>query len=47
MNLNGDNFKITRAGFLLTCLTCLTARVKKFAVKKNGTGDEIAETVKH
>ena len=42
MNLNGDNFKITRAGFSLTCLTCLTARVKKFAVKKNGTGDKMA-----
>jgi hypothetical protein len=41
-DLNGDNFKVTRAGFSLTCLTCLTARVKKFAVKKNGTGDKIA-----
>jgi hypothetical protein len=39
--LNGDNFKITRAGFSLTCLTCLTARVKRFAEKKNGTGHKI------
>jgi len=41
-DLNGDNFKVARTGFSLTCLTCLTARQKKFALKKNGTGHNLA-----
>jgi hypothetical protein len=40
--LNGDNFKIARTGFSLTCLACLTAKQRKNALKKNGTGHHIA-----
>jgi len=36
--LDGDNFKIAKTGFLLTCLTCLTAKQKKLALKKHETG---------
>ena len=44
-DLNGDNFKIARDGFSLTCLACLTARQKKFALKKKGTGQSIASGI--
>jgi hypothetical protein len=45
-DLNGDNFKMARNGFSLTCLICLTARQKKFALKKKDkTGQPIASGV--
>ena len=45
-DLNGDNFKIARDGFSLTCLTCLTARQKKFVLKKKkGTGQSVASGI--
>ena len=33
-DLNGDNFEMAENGFSLTCLICLTARRKRFALKK-------------
>jgi hypothetical protein len=40
--LNGENFKIARTGFSLTCLACLTAKQRRNALKKNKTGHHIA-----